>query len=88
MTYNVVLHYVIPLQWRHNIGYVIPPTVYPITWNGVSAHKQSHIVRLTIATLLRKTLAILLRRQLRATPCGRALACEYRTAGLPVGALS
>ena len=54
-----------------------------------SAHKHSHIVRQTIAQCVSRalgaqTIAILLRRQLRATPCGRELACEYRTAGLPV----
>ena len=42
------------------------------------------LLRKTLATLLRKTIAILLRRKPRATPCGRELACEYRTAGLPV----
>ena len=56
------------------------------------------LAHLTLATLLRQTLAtlsrsralgaqtiaILLRRQSRATPTGRELACEYRTAGLPV----
>ena len=25
ITNDISLHYVIPLQWRHNIGYVIPP---------------------------------------------------------------
>ena len=33
-------------------------------------------------------IATLLRKILRATPKGRELVCEYRTAGLPVGALS
>ena len=48
------------------------------TNNRISCIKQSHIVHQIIATLLRQTLAILLRRQSRATPCGRELACEYR----------
>ena len=82
------------------------PISPPCASAALSAHKQSHYVRQTIATLLRKTP--------RATPQGanfRAseskassslecsaersrkstqlkLVCEYRTAGLPVGALS
>ena len=41
-----------------------------------SAHKQSHYVRKTLATMLRKTTT--------SNPLVRELDCEYRTAGLPV----
>ena len=50
-----------------------------------SAHKHSQFYCVKQSQLCCvKIIAILLRRQSRATPQGRELVCEYRTAGLPV----
>ena len=73
--------------------------LHPTHQIALAAQTLAHLtlailLRQTLATLSRsralgaQTIAILLRRQSRATPKGRELVCEYRTAGLPVGALS
>src|SRR5574344_604384 len=51
------------------INHHSPPLCAP----APSAHKHSHIVRQTLATLLRHIIATLLRRHSRATPTGREL---------------
>ena len=57
-------------MYKNHVSHVTQVSCIPHTTSSAwapKAHKQSHYVRTTIATLLRQTIAILLRKTPRAT---------------------